>query len=162
QIYPNGRLFFLDTLYGNNIGMKQLIEHACLPLLHSPKWRDKVRDWRDIGDESMLVADQSDTNQSAAKVVEKRSADVSGYRRFWEMKERGAAVGEGSQITTRDKEVFRCVCCGSVTGCKKGHDGTPDISKCTPECQADLKATRASSMVTDNYREGYPETFGHG
>lgn len=70
QIYPNGRLFFLDSLYGENIGIRQLIEHSCLPLLHSPKWRDKVNEWRDIGDRSMMTPDQSNTNQSAHKVVE--------------------------------------------------------------------------------------------
>ena len=70
QIYPNGRLFFLDTLYTQGAGMKQLIEMQCLPLLHSPKWRDKVTKWRDIGDRSMLDPDQSDTNKSTAAVVQ--------------------------------------------------------------------------------------------
>jgi len=76
------------------------------------------------------------------------------------MEERGAAV-DGNQIKTKDKEVFRCVCCGSVTGCKKGHNGKPDISKCTPECQADFKATRILSKATDEFRESYVRTFGH-
>ncbi len=70
QIYPNGRLFFTDTLYGDGIGMKQLIESSCLPLLESPKWRDKVSNWRDIGDRSMLVPDQSNTSITTASVVE--------------------------------------------------------------------------------------------
>ena len=70
QIYPNGRLFFIDTLYGNNIGIKQLIKYNLLPLLESPKWKDKVKEWRDIGDRTMMTPDQSDKTQSAHKVVE--------------------------------------------------------------------------------------------
>lgn len=96
------------------------------------------------------------------KTATKRSLDVSGYNRYWEMREQGAGVNEKGQVVTKQKKVFRCMCCGSTTGCKgKDYGGEPDISKCTPECQANFNATRASSRVTDEFRDNYPEIFGH-
>ena len=70
QIYPGNRLFFLDTLYGDNMDIRQLIEHHVTPLLSTPKWKDKITDWRDIGDRTMMIPDQSDKSQSAHRAVE--------------------------------------------------------------------------------------------
>lgn len=102
------------------------------------------------------------TSTRKRKLVTKRSIDTSGFRRFWEMREQGAGVSEKGKVVTKQKKVFRCMCCGSTTGCRGDYGGQPDVSKCTPECQADFKATRASSRVTDSFRENYQGTFGHG
>ena len=96
------------------------------------------------------------------KRAKKRSLDTAGYNRFWEMREQGAGISDEGNIVRKQKKVFRCMCCGSTTGCKgKDYGGEPDTSKCTPECQADFNATRASSRVTDEFRDNYQETFGH-
>jgi hypothetical protein len=70
QITTNNRLIFIDTLKlaGGDIGT--LIETQVLPLLNSPKWKDKARSWRIGGDPTMATPDQSNVQRSAAKVVE--------------------------------------------------------------------------------------------
>ena len=70
QIYPNGRLYFIDTCYAENVGMKQLLETQVLPLLSKPKWKDKISEWRDIGDPTIATPDQSDNNSSTSKMIE--------------------------------------------------------------------------------------------
>lgn len=97
------------------------------------------------------------TSTSKLKLAKKRSVDLSGYNRFWEMKERGAHVTKDNKVVARDKKVFRCMCCGSTTGCKGDWGGRPDPSNCTPECQADLRATLAGSRVSDAFRENYDQ-----
>ena len=94
------------------------------------------------------------------KLAKKRSVDLSGYGKYWEMREQGAGVSkDGKKIVTKEKKVFRCMCCGSTTGCKGDYNGEPDISKCTPECQAHTKATR--NYNSSQFVANYSETFGH-
>lgn len=69
QIMPSGVLHFLDTVRGENMGVKQLIQTRIKPLLL--RRYDKVRDWRDIGDPSMANREQSDSSQSAAEIIHK-------------------------------------------------------------------------------------------
>lgn len=65
-----GRLIFIDSLVmpGGDIG--SLIDTKILPLMESPRWKDKAMEWRDIGDRTMLIPDQSRKQHSAAKVIE--------------------------------------------------------------------------------------------
>jgi hypothetical protein len=67
QMTPRGRLLFLDTIRGENIGMKQLIQTRILPIMNG-KYRD-VTKWRDIGDPSLANREQSDSSQNAADVI---------------------------------------------------------------------------------------------
>jgi hypothetical protein len=53
------------------IGTRELIEEKLFPLLASPKYKDKVKKWRDMGDPNMKTADQSTVAVSAAKVIER-------------------------------------------------------------------------------------------
>lgn len=67
QMSPRGRMLFLDTLRGENIGVKQLIQTQVIPLIND-KYKD-VTKWRDIGDPSMANREQSDSSQNAADVI---------------------------------------------------------------------------------------------
>jgi hypothetical protein len=68
QLTPSGRLFVLDTVIGENIGVKQLILTKLNPLLSSPRY-NKISDWRDIGDPAMTNKEQSDSSQSASAII---------------------------------------------------------------------------------------------
>lgn len=70
QITTTGRLIFLDTCKLEGSDIRTLIETQVEPLLNSPRWKDKAKAWRDIGDFSMRQPDQSNRQESAAKVVE--------------------------------------------------------------------------------------------
>jgi len=70
QITSTGRLIFIDTLRGDNMDIRTLLNQKVVPMLNSPRWRDKCKSWRDIGDISMRIPDQSNINQSAARVIE--------------------------------------------------------------------------------------------
>lgn len=70
QWVPPGRLIIHDVCVDTNVGVRELIETKVRPLLNSLKYRDKIQDWRDIGDPSARTPDQSSTRQSAARVIE--------------------------------------------------------------------------------------------
>jgi len=70
QLIPPGRLIIHDVCTDTNIGPRELIEMHVKPLLASPKYKDMIQDWRDIGDPSARTPDQSSTLQSAARVIE--------------------------------------------------------------------------------------------
>lgn len=70
QITCTGRLIFIDTLVGDNIDIRTLVDQKVRPMLNSPRWKDKCKSWRYIGDRSMKIPDQSNINESAAKVIE--------------------------------------------------------------------------------------------
>lgn len=70
QITTTGRLIFIDTIAGHNCDVGILAKQKVVPLLNSPRWKDKCKSWRDIGDMSMKTPDQSDISRSAAKVLE--------------------------------------------------------------------------------------------
>lgn len=70
QITSIGRTVIIDTLRMANTDVETLINVKVKPLLESPKWRNKARAWRDIGDVSMRQPDQSNIARSAARVIE--------------------------------------------------------------------------------------------
>jgi len=70
QVTPEGRLLFLDLVVVDNGDIRSLIEGKVIPLINSPRWRNKVKMWRDGGDRTMQQPDQSNRQMSAAKVVE--------------------------------------------------------------------------------------------
>ena len=70
QITTTGRLIFLDVLTLENSDIPTLIETKVLPMMNSPRWKDKARAWRDGGDCTMKNPDQSNIHTSAARVVE--------------------------------------------------------------------------------------------
>jgi intein/homing endonuclease len=70
QITQTGRAVFIDTHMVENSDIRVLIETKVLPSMGSPKWKDKCKSWRDIGDISMMTPDQSNKQESAGKVVE--------------------------------------------------------------------------------------------
>ena len=67
QMTPRGRMLFLDTVRGENIGVKQLIATRIIPLINQRY--SNVKEWRDIGDPSMANREQSDSSQNAADVI---------------------------------------------------------------------------------------------
>jgi len=67
-----GRLIFIDTLIMEGGDVESFIDSKVLPLMESPRWKDKALEWRDIGDRTMLVPDQSRKQHSAARVVEEK------------------------------------------------------------------------------------------
>ena len=70
QITHTGRLIFIDTLRGENIDIRTLLTQKVQPVLNSPRWIGKCKSWRYIGDISMRIPDQSNINESAARVIE--------------------------------------------------------------------------------------------
>jgi hypothetical protein len=75
QITMANRLIFIDTVKLMGSDIRTLIETMVLPLIHSPKWKDKARVWRVGGDCTMKNPDQSNRQKSAAKVVEEYFPD---------------------------------------------------------------------------------------
>lgn len=70
QISSTGRLVFIDTLRLENSDVRTLIDTQVIPMLNSPKWKDKPFSWRIGGDCTMKQPDQSNRLESAARVVE--------------------------------------------------------------------------------------------
>ncbi|MDI6754727.1 MAG: hypothetical protein QME78_10090, partial [Thermodesulfobacteriota bacterium] len=70
QITSTGRLIFIDTLRLENSDIRTLIDNLVIPMLNSPKWKNKPNSWRIGGDFTMKQPDQSNRNESAARVVE--------------------------------------------------------------------------------------------
>ncbi len=71
QLMPTGQLIIHDVLSMDGYGVKELISDKLNPLLMTPKYRDKLVTWRDIGDPSMTTPDQSTVTMSAAKIINK-------------------------------------------------------------------------------------------
>lgn len=69
QVTPSGRLHIIDCFRGEHIGMKQLIDTQVLPAVNLRY--AGVTDWLDTGDPSLSVGDDSDIEQSPARVIER-------------------------------------------------------------------------------------------
>lgn len=70
QTTSTGRLIFLDTLRLEDGDIRALIQNQVLPMINSPKWKDKPMSWRVGGDFTMKQPDQSNILESSARVVE--------------------------------------------------------------------------------------------
>jgi len=71
QITPTGRAVILDRFKLEKGGdIRQLIQTQVMPAMVSPRWKDKAKAWRDMGDFTMKNPDQSNIAQSPAKVIE--------------------------------------------------------------------------------------------
>ena len=70
QLTRTGRLIFLDTCRVMESDIRTLLKAQVVPLLNSPRWKDKCRQWRYMGDCSMKQPDQSNKMESAARVIE--------------------------------------------------------------------------------------------
>ena len=68
QQAPNGRLVVLDAMRGGE-DIRGLIRDYVFPRLHSPRWYNKCRGWRYLGDTTMQQQDQSNVASSAAQAV---------------------------------------------------------------------------------------------
>lgn len=72
QITPSGRVVIIDRLKLERGGdVRQLIQDQVIPTVNSPRWKGKAKAWRDVGDRTMAIPDQSNRQTSAAKVIEK-------------------------------------------------------------------------------------------
>lgn len=72
QMTPSGRMVILDLCFINKVtDIRTLISTQVMPLLNSPRWKNvEHRGWRHIGDFTMRQPDQSNRNETAARVVE--------------------------------------------------------------------------------------------
>jgi len=71
QITQYNRLIFIDTVRLESSDIGALLDLQVVPLLESPKWKNKCRAWRIGGDCTMMNMDQSNRLMSASRVVEK-------------------------------------------------------------------------------------------
>lgn len=69
QVTPSGRLHIIDCFRGEHIGMKQLIDTMVRPAINLRY--SGVTDWLDTGDPTLETGDNSDIEQSPARVIEK-------------------------------------------------------------------------------------------
>jgi hypothetical protein len=67
QVTPRGFFVVLDTLRGENIGMKQLINNQVKPLI--ARRYGEITEWLDYGDEALKTPEQSSSEETAAKVI---------------------------------------------------------------------------------------------
>jgi hypothetical protein len=74
QVNPHGQLVVHDVLMDEGIGPQELIDEQIMPLLNSPKWKNKVpaAAWREIGDPTMRTPDQSTTARTTARIITDR------------------------------------------------------------------------------------------
>jgi hypothetical protein len=70
QYNPTGQFVIHDALYEAGMGVQELIEEHYMPLISTPKYKDKIKGWRDIGDPSMRAPDQTTRTKSAARHIE--------------------------------------------------------------------------------------------
>ncbi len=70
QITTIGRIVFIDEIKLENSDIRTLTNVHVKRLLNSPRWKGKARAWLDIGDFTMKQPDQSNKQESAARVVE--------------------------------------------------------------------------------------------
>jgi len=72
QVTMIGRLIIYNCcLIEGNSDIRTLISTQVDPLLNSPRWRGKARSWRDIGDFTMAMRDQSNVEESAKLVIQR-------------------------------------------------------------------------------------------
>ena len=64
------QLVIHDVLYDEGVGTRELIREQIEPMLKTPKWKDKIRDWRIIGDPSMASPDQTSAKSSPRREIE--------------------------------------------------------------------------------------------
>jgi hypothetical protein len=72
QITKIGRLIHIDTIFMPGGDIEQIIDTKILPLLESPRWKDMCLEWRDVGDRTMMIPDQSRKQWSPARVIEEK------------------------------------------------------------------------------------------
>jgi hypothetical protein len=68
QITPKGRLFILDSFRGDGIGMQQHIDTFIKPIMLD-RYKE-VTEWRDIADPAISNREQSNSEHTAAKIIE--------------------------------------------------------------------------------------------
>jgi hypothetical protein len=72
QVTTIGRLIVYDVcLIEGNSDLRTLIRTQVEPLLNSPRWKNKAKSWRDIGDFTMAMRDQSNVEESAKLVIQR-------------------------------------------------------------------------------------------
>lgn len=68
QVSAAGRVYVLKTFVGDHIGMKQLLTLFAKPWIE--RNMSTVKEWRDIGDPSLVSKDPGDSDISPASVIE--------------------------------------------------------------------------------------------
>ncbi len=68
QVSPKGRLIIYDSLRGDNIGMMQFVTNQVLPTVNTKY--NEVPTWVDTGDLNIANRDQSNSDDTAAKIIE--------------------------------------------------------------------------------------------
>ena len=76
------QLVIHDVCYDEGIMTRELIKEQVVPILNHPKWKDKIKTWRVIGDPSMRSPDQSSFKSSASKEIEKAFSSDGNNCRF--------------------------------------------------------------------------------
>ena len=72
QVTTIGRLLIYNVcLIEGNSDIRTLITTQVNPLINSPRWKNKAKNWRDIGDFTMAMRDQSNVEESAKLVIQK-------------------------------------------------------------------------------------------
>jgi hypothetical protein len=59
-----------DVLYDEGIGTREILKEQVFPMLNTPKWKNKVTQWRIIGDPSMCSPDQTSSRSSPKRELE--------------------------------------------------------------------------------------------
>lgn len=72
QITRTNRVIVIDVCKLNGGDIRSLINNQVLPLIKSPRWKDKCKAWRDIGDRSMMDGDKTNIQVSESKVIEEK------------------------------------------------------------------------------------------
>src|SRR3990167_5644358 len=70
QVTPSGYFQVLDSLMMENDGMHKLISTRVIPLLSTPRYGDKIKLWRDIGDASLGNREGSNSEHRASSVIQ--------------------------------------------------------------------------------------------
>jgi hypothetical protein len=72
QVTTIGRLIIYNVcIIDGNSDVRTLISTQVEPLINSPRWKNKARLWRDIGDFTMANRDQSNVEESSKLVIQR-------------------------------------------------------------------------------------------
>jgi len=72
QRTKSGRLIVIDSMMMEGGDIESFVENQVIPMLESPRWKDKCFDWIDAGDRTMCIPDQSRKQYSPARTIEEK------------------------------------------------------------------------------------------
>jgi len=107
QVSSKGQILILNTVRGDNIGMKQLIDNEVKPLMATRFY--KIKEWRDIGDLHLRDKDPSDSTRCPADIIEQElNTYFEDGEMSWERRRETLKEGFNMKVDGEAKIIVNC------------------------------------------------------